>query len=57
MKNYTKELTPEKKLFLSLNLYYAAKELKTESIKKFHPELTEKEIREKVKRIFLYARS
>jgi hypothetical protein len=57
MKNYTKKLTPEKKLFLSLNLYYAAKELKTESIKKFHPELTEKEIREKVKRIFLYARS
>jgi hypothetical protein len=57
MKNYIKELTPEKKLFLSLNLYYSAKKLKTESLKKFHPELTEKEIREKVKRIFLYARS
>ena len=57
MKNYIKELTPEKKLFLSLNLYYAAKELKTESLRKFHPELTEKEIRGKVKRIFLYARS
>jgi hypothetical protein len=57
MENPIKKFTPEKKLFLSLNLYYAAKELKTESIKKFHPELTEKEIREKVKRIFLYARS
>jgi len=57
MENPIKKLTPEKKLFLSLNLYYAAKELKTESIKKFHPELTEKEIREKVKKIFLYARS
>jgi hypothetical protein len=57
MENPIKKFTPEKKLFLSLRLYYAAKELKTESIKKFHPELTEKEIREKVKRIFLYARS
>lgn len=46
MKNYIKELTPEKKLFLSLNLYYSAKELKTESLRKFHPELTEKEIKE-----------
>jgi len=50
-------LTPEQKLLLSLKLYHSAKELKTESLKKFHPELTEKEIREKVKKIFLYARS
>lgn len=57
MINYIKDFTPEKKLFLSLRLYHSAKELKTESIKKFHPELTEKEIKEKVRRIFLYARS
>ena len=57
MKNYIKELTPEKKLFLSLSLYYSAKELKTESLKKFHPEVTVTEIRETVKKIFLYARS
>lgn len=57
MNNYIKELSPEKKLLLSLNLYHAAKELKTQALKKFHPEMTEKEIREKVKRIFLYARS
>jgi hypothetical protein len=57
MENPIKKFTPEKKLFLSLSLYYSAKELKTESIKKFHPELTEKEVKEKVKRIFLYARS
>ena len=57
MKNYIKELTPEKKLFLSLSLYYSAKELKTESLKKFHPELNLTEIKEKVKKIFLYARS
>lgn len=57
MKNYIKDFTPEKKLFLSLSLYHSAKQLKTESFKKFHPELTEKEIKEKVRRIFLYARS
>lgn len=57
MKNYIKDLTPEKKLFLSLNLYNCAKELKTESLKIFHPELSEKEIKEKVKKIFLYART
>ncbi len=57
MNNYIKYLTPEKKLYLALNLYYSAKELKTESIKKFHPELSDKEIKDKVKKIFLYARS
>lgn len=48
---------PEQKLLLSLKLYYAAKELKTAAIKTFYPGLSEKEINEKVKRIFLYARS
>lgn len=57
MEKYIKSLTPEKKLFLSLNLYHCAKELKIESLKKFHPELTDKEIKEKVKNIFLYART
>ena len=57
MNDYIKYLTPEKKMLLSLNLYYAAKELKTESLKKFHPELSENEIKEKLKKIFLHARS
>lgn len=57
MNNYIKHLTPENKLLLSLNLYYSAKELKMKSLKKFQPELSEKEIKEKVKKIFLYARS
>ena len=57
MENPVKKFTPEKKLFLSLNLYHSAKKLKIESLKKFHPELTEEEIKNKVKRIFLYARS
>lgn len=57
MYDQTKKITPEKKLLLSLNLYYSAKELKRESLKKFHPELSENEIKEKLKKIFLYARS
>jgi hypothetical protein len=57
MNNYSKYITPENKLRLSLNLYYSAKELKRISIKKFHPELSEVEIKEKLKKIFLYARS
>jgi len=57
MKNYIKQLTPGKKLLLSLNLYYSAKELKTNALKSLYPELTEKEIKEKVRKIFLYARS
>jgi hypothetical protein len=57
MENPIKKFTPEQKLFLSLNLYYCAKELKTESLKKFHPELTAEEIKNRIKKIFLYARS
>lgn len=57
MKNYIKQLTPEKKLFLSLELYNNAKELKTNALKSLYPELTEKEMKEKVRKIFLYARS
>jgi hypothetical protein len=52
-----KKLSPEKKLQLALDLYFNARELKISAIKKFHPELTEKEVNEKVKQIFLYAKS
>ena len=51
------QLTPEKKLELSLNLYFNARELKTAAIKKFYPNLSEKEVNQKVKEIFLYAKS
>jgi hypothetical protein len=57
MENHLKYLTPDKKLILSLNLYHSAVKLKMASLRKFHPELSEKEIQKKVKEIFLYARS
>ena len=53
----TIKLTPEQKLKAALRLYHSAKELKFAALKKFNPGLSDKEIKEKVKRIFLYARS
>ena len=57
MSKEIQKLSAEKKLLLSLRLYYSAWELKAAAIKKFHPELSDKEIQEKVKEIFFYARS
>ena len=52
-----KKLSPEKKLRMALALYFNARELKSSAIKKFYPELNEKEVAQKVKEIFLYAKS
>lgn len=49
--------SPEQKLLFSLKLYYSARELKAAALKKFHPELSDKEINERVKKIFFYARN
>jgi len=49
------KLTPEQKLIQTLNLISLGKELKKASLKKFHPRLSEKEINQKVKEIFLNA--
>jgi len=57
MDNIIIKLTPEQKLTAAQRLYHSAKELKIAALKKFNPELTNKEIEEKVKKIFLYARS
>lgn len=57
MKKKTVKLSPEQKLIQSLRLYHAAKELKTAALRRFYPMLTEKEIKEKVREIFLYART
>jgi len=57
MNNSSKRLTPEKKLMLSLNLYYSAKELKASALKSLYPKLSDKDIKEKVRKSFLYAKS
>jgi hypothetical protein len=50
-------MTPEKKLKVASRLYYSAKQLKAAALHHNHPEWTEKEIQEKVREIFLYART
>ncbi|GBD91570.1 hypothetical protein BMS3Abin04_02302 [bacterium BMS3Abin04] len=56
-RNRFKEMTPEKKLELSLRLYYSARELKEASLRTFHPDWDDEKIEEEVRRVFLYARS
>jgi len=51
------KVNPRTKIYQSLKLYSAAKELKAAALRKFYPELTETEINKKVKDIFLYART
>ena len=50
-------MTPEKKLRLLMDLQLSARKLKAPGLREQHPDWTEKEIRKKVREIFLYARS
>ena len=50
-------MTPEKKLQLALDLYYSAKELKFAGLKRQHPEWSMEKINQKVREIFLYAKT
>ena len=50
-------MTPEKKLQLALDLYYSAKKMKAAGLKQQHPEWSTEKINQKVREIFLYART
>ena len=52
-----KNMTPEQKLNLSIQLYWSARELKKAALRKFHSDWSEEQIESKVKDIFLYART
>ena len=56
-KKIYQSMTPEEKLKIALRLYYSARQLKAAALHHDHPEWTEKEIQEKVREIFLYART
>jgi hypothetical protein len=56
-KRIYQSMTPEQKLRVALNLYHSARELKACGLRAQHPGWSENEINEKVKEIFLYARS
>lgn len=52
-----KNISPERKLLLSMELYHSAKKLKIASLRTLHPEMSDDQIEKKIKEIFLYARS
>ncbi len=51
------KMSPAKKLHTALELYYSAQALKVAAVKSQHPEWSKEKIREKVKAIFLHART
>jgi hypothetical protein len=56
-KKIFKKMTPDQKLNASLRLYFSAWELKESVLRTQYPGLPEEEINNKVKEIFLYART
>jgi hypothetical protein len=50
-------MSPSQKLRIALRLYYSAWQLKEAGLRLHHPDWTEKEVQEKTKEIFLYART
>jgi hypothetical protein len=50
-------MPPSQKLRIALRLYYSAWQLKEAGLRLQHPDWTEKELHEKTKEIFLYART
>ena len=52
-----REMTPERKLMLSAELYYAARELKAAWLRQIHNDWPEEKIQEEVREIFTNART
>jgi len=50
-------MSPSQKLRIALRLYCSAWQLKEAGLRLDHPDWTEKELQEKTKEIFLYART
>ena len=56
-KRIFQSMSPEQKLNVALRLYYSTRELKAAGLRAQHPGWTEKEIKEKLREIFFYART
>jgi len=50
-------MAPEQKLNIALRLYYSARELKMAGLRVQHPDWNEEMIKDKLREIFLYART
>jgi hypothetical protein len=56
-KRIYQSMTPEQKLGVALDLYHCAWDLKAAGLRAQHPDWSEKQIQDKVREIFLYART
>jgi len=56
-KRIYESMTSEQKLKIALDLYHYAWDLKAAGLKAQHPDWSERQIQEKVREIFLYART
>jgi hypothetical protein len=56
-KKIFQSMSAEQKLTAALKLYYSAKELKAAGLRAQNPDWSEDMIRDKVREIFLYART
>ena len=56
-KRIFQSMEPEQKLQIALSLYYSAKELKAAGLRVENPDWSEEKILNKLRAIFLYART
>jgi hypothetical protein len=56
-KRIFQSMEPEQKLQIALSLYYSAKELKAAGLRVQNPDWSEEKILNKLRAIFLYART
>ena len=57
VKNRFQNFSPQKKLDLSMQLYFSARDLKRAATRHFHPNWSEDKIDEEVRKVFLRART
>ena len=50
-------MTPEQKILAAEKLYWTAREFKAAGVRWLHPDWTEEQVQEEVRRVFMYARS
>jgi len=56
-KRIFQSMTPEQKIKIALRLYHSARELKAAGLRSQNPDWSEEMIQEKLREIFLYART
>ncbi len=56
-KRIFKSMTPEQKLKIAQRLYFSAREFKAAGLRSHNPDWTEEKIQERLREIFLYART